>query len=177
VVDKNEKPLLLGLTGVSDELIVDSRSTAYTLLLLYPGLGLADFSAAQQAISVFLSLPSFEALVTAIDDHLKAGGALDEPDPRITASLKSCIEEVIQRFSEDSTQAIVKPQIVIPGNVQSLIEVQPVDEASPENLEIMIKNYGKRFVQLWGAPVGPSGETLEKLAPMGDFEGPDGICR
>jgi hypothetical protein len=171
VVDKNDKPLLLGLTGVSNELVVDSHSTAYTLLLLYPGLGLADFSAAQQAISVFLSLPSFEALVTAIDDHLKAGGALDEPDPRITASLKSCIEEVIERFSEDSMQATVKPQIVIPGNVQSLIEVQPVDEASPENLEIMIKNYGKRFVQLWGAPVGPSGETLEKLAPMGDFEG------
>jgi len=171
VLDKNEKPLLLGLTGVSDELIVDSRTTAYTLLLLYPGLGLADCSATKQAISVFLSLQSFEALVAAIDNHLKAGGLLDEPNPIIVSALKSCIEELIQRFSEDSSPGNIKPQIIIPNTIQSLIELQPIDEASPENYKIMIKNYGKRFVQLWGAPVGPSGEILGALSPIGDLEG------
>jgi hypothetical protein len=171
VMDKDDRILLLGLAGVSDELIVDSRTTAYTLLLLFPGLGLADLSAAKRAINVFFSLPSFEPLITAIDEHLQAGGTLEEPNPRITSYLKSCIEEVIQMFSGDSMQGAAEPQIVISGKIQSGIELQPINESSPESLEVMIKNHGKRFVQLWGAPLGPSGEVLGQLVPIGDFEG------
>lgn len=164
-------PILLGLVGVEGELVVDARTTAYTLLLLCPGFALADFAAAKQAIEMFSKLTHFQELVASISEHVKTGGTLNTPSHRMQSALQRCVDEAIVAFGTS-----LDGQAITPGDGRnlwetSLLEVEMLNDTSPDNLEIMIKNYGMRHVQLWGVALGPSGEALTLYSPVGIDQG------
>ncbi len=157
VMNRSDQPILMAINVTRQAAspdTLDARSTAESLVFLYPFICTSNIDEANELKSLIRSLPSFTALVQTIQTRLDQGTfAITDSDPTLIVTLEAVFSELTSALTGTSLRKFNKLNLLDGGTPNPDFEMNGIrvieNTLNGSELSFKIANRAKRWLTVY----------------------------